>query len=260
MKKIYLSLLFVLLISLTSASAQDSAIDPAALLKNMPNLSTQVFKGMFADLTKQPPKSANKTQNNNVKTKSQTLTEKNQPSTIINPVGNEVTAGKTTFTPTGSFLLLKEFAKRISKNEGEIKKAEEYLIFHYNDYNDLVKKRGWTPNDVARSASSVLISCINMYHDRDVLSQAQREGIYRQSKERFETDEAFQATTNADKQKAYELNVMLWSMIGTYYILAKEKNDPKVIKAVGDAAAVMFEYYTGQTIEELKITDNGLKF
>jgi hypothetical protein len=48
-------------------------------------------------------------------------------------------------------------------------------------------------------------------------------------------------------------------MIGTYYELAKKKNDPKVIKAVGDAAAVIFEYYTGESIKRVKITDDGLK-
>ncbi len=134
-----------------------------------------------------------------------------------------------------------------------------HLINNYGDYNDLVKKRGWTPNDVARSASSVLISCINFYHDGDFLTQAQRAGIYRQSKEWFETNETFQATTNVDKQKAYELNVMLWTVIGTYYELAKEKNDPKLIKAVGDVAAIIFEFYTGESIKRLKVTDDGLK-
>jgi hypothetical protein len=52
---------------------------------------------------------------------------------------------------------------------------------------------------------------------------------------------------------------MLWTMIGTYYELTKKKNDPKVIKAVGDAAAVIFEYYTGESIKRVKITDDGLK-
>jgi hypothetical protein len=49
MKKLFLSPLFVLLVSSISVSAQNSAIDPATLLKNMPNLSTQVLKGMFAE-------------------------------------------------------------------------------------------------------------------------------------------------------------------------------------------------------------------
>jgi len=258
MKKLFLSALFVVLASSISVSAQNSAIDPAALLKNMPNLSSQVFKGIFADLA-QPKKGANKTQNNNVGTNNQTATPKNQPSTVINPADNKTAAGKTTFTPTGSFLLVKEFSKKISNNEEERKKAEQYLINNYGDYNDLVKKRGWTPNDVARSASSVLISCINFYHDGDFLTQAQRAGIYRQSKEWFETNETFQATTNVDKQKAYELNVMLWTVIGTYYELAKEKNDPKLIKAVGDVAAIIFEFYTGESIKRLKVTDDGLK-
>ena len=62
-----------------------------------------------------------------------------------------------------------------------------------------------------------------------------------------------------DKQKAYELNVMLWTVIGTYYELAKEKNDPKLIKAVGDVAAIIFEFYTGESIKRLKVTDDGLK-
>ena len=258
MKKLFLSILFVFLVLSISVSAQNSAIDPAALLKNMPNLSSQVFKGIFADLAQQK-KGANKTQDNNVGTNNQTATPKNQPSTVINPADNKTAAGKTTFTPTGSFLLVKEFSKKISNNEEERKKAEQYLINNYGDYNDLVKKRGWTPNDVARSASSVLISCINFYHDGDFLTQAQRAGIYRQSKEWFETDEAFQATTNAEKQKAYEINVMLWTIIGTYYTLAKEKNDPKLIKAVGNVADIIFEYYTGESIKRMKVTDDGLK-
>ncbi|HXH70887.1 MAG TPA: DUF6683 family protein, partial [Pyrinomonadaceae bacterium] len=119
--------------------------------------------------------------------------------------------------------------------------------------------RGWMRNDVARSASSVMISCINIYNDRDVLTQTQRAGIYRQSKEWFEMNETFQASSNSEKQKAYEINVMIWTVIGTYYELAKQKNDPKVIKAVGDAAAVIFEYYTGESIKRVKITDDGLK-
>ncbi|MEJ7698199.1 MAG: hypothetical protein WKF71_00925 [Pyrinomonadaceae bacterium] len=68
MKKLFLSPLFVLLVSSISVSAQNSAIDPATLLKNMPNLSTQVLKGMFADLLQQKT-GANKTQNNNVRNK-----------------------------------------------------------------------------------------------------------------------------------------------------------------------------------------------
>lgn len=170
MKKIFLCALFVLLVSSISVSAQNSAIDPAALLKNMPNLSTQVFKGMFADLAKPPPKSATKTQNNNTGTNNQTATPKNQPSTIISPADDKIAAGKTTFTPTGSFLLLKEFSTKISNNEEERKKAEQYLINNYRDYEDLVKKRGWTRNDVTRSASSVLISCINFYNDGNFLT------------------------------------------------------------------------------------------
>ena len=258
MKKLFLSGLFVFLVSSISVSAQNSAIDPAALLKDMPNLSSEVFKGIFADLAQQQ-KGANKTQANNAGTNNRTVTPKNQPSTVINPADNKIAAGKTTFTPTGSFLLVKEFSKKISKNEEERKKAEQYLINNYGDYNDLVKKRGWTPNDVARSASSVLISCINIYNDSDVLTQTQRAGIYRQSKEWFETDETFQATTNAEKQKAYEINVMLWTVIGTYYDLAKEKNDPKLIKAVGNVADIIFEYYTGESIKRMKVTDDGLK-
>ncbi len=258
MKKLFLSALFVLLVSSISTSAQNSAIDPAALLKNMPNLSSQVFKGIFADLAQQQ-KGAKKTQDNNVGTNNRTATPKNQPSTVTNPADNKIAAGKTTFTPTGSFLLVKEFSKKISNNEEERKKAEQFLINNYGDYEDVIKTKGWTRNDVARSASSVLISCINIYNDGDFLTETQRAGIYRQSKEWFETDEAFQATTNAEKQKAYEINVMLWTMIGTYYELANEKNDPKVIKAVGDAAAVIFEYYTGESIKRVKVTDDGLK-
>ncbi len=257
MKKLFLSPLFVLLVSSISVSAQNSAIDPATLLKNMPNLSTQVLKGMFADLLQQKT-GANKTQNNNVGTNNQTATPKNQPSTIISPTNDKIAAGKTTFIPTGSFLLLKEFSKKISNNEEERKKAEQFLINNYGDYEDQIKTKGWTRNDVARSASSVLIACINVYNDSD-LSEAQRAGIYRQSKEWFETNETFQATTNAEKQKAYEINVMLWTMIVNYYILAKEKKDPKVIKAVGDVAAIIFEYYTGESIKRAKVTDNGLK-
>jgi len=52
---------------------------------------------------------------------------------------------------------------------------------------------------------------------------------------------------------------MLWTIIGTYYTLAKEKNDPKLIKAVGDVAAMIFEFYTGESIKRLKVTDDGLK-
>jgi len=224
----------------------------------MPNLSSEVFKGIFADLAQQQ-KGANKTQDNNVRTNNRTATPKNQPSTVTNPTDNKIAAGKTTFTPTGSFLLVKEFSKKISKNEEERKKAEQYLINNYDDYEEIVKKKGWTRNDVARSASSVLINCINIYNDSDFLTEAQRAGIYRQSKEWFEMDEAFQATTNAEKQKAYEINVMLWTIIGTYYKLAEEKNDPKLIKAVGNVADIIFEYYTGESIKRMKVTDDGLK-
>ncbi len=132
------------------------------------------------------------------------------------------------------------------------------MINNYGDYDELVKKRGWTRNDVARSASSVLIACINVYNGSD-LSEAQRAGIYRQSKEWFETNETIQITNDAEKQKAYEINVMLWTRIVNYYTLAKEKNDPKVIKAVGDVAAIIFEYYTGESIKRAKVTDDGLK-
>jgi len=258
MKKLFSSALFILLVLSISVSAQNSAIDPAALLKNMPNLSSLVFKGIFADLAQQK-KGANKIQDNNVGTNNQTATPKNQPSTVINPADDKIAVGKTTFTPTGSFLLVKEFSKKISNNEEERKKAEQFLINNFGDYEDFIKAKGWTRNDVARSASSVLISCINIYNNSDFLTENQRAGIYRQSKEWFETDETFQATTNAEKQKAYEINVMLWTMIGTYYVLAKEKNDPKVTKAVGNVAAVIFEFYTGESIKRMKVTDDGLK-
>lgn len=259
MKKIFLSALFVLSVLSISVSAQNSAMDPTALLKNLPDLSTQVFKGMFADLAQQQQKGANKTQNSNVGTSNRTAPPKNQLSAVTTAAGNKDAAGKTTFTPTGSFLMVKEFSIKISDNEEERKKAEQYLINNYGDYENLIKAKGWTRNDVARSASSVLISCINIYHDSDFLTEAQRAGIYRQSKEWFETDGTFQATNNAEKQKAYEINVMLWTIIGTYYKLAKQKNDPKVIKAVGDAASTIFEFYTGESINRVRVTDDGLR-
>lgn len=258
MKKLFLSALFVLLVSSISVSAQNSAVDPTALLKNMPNLSMEVFNGMFAGLAKQQ-QGTNKVQNNSVATNNRNAAPKTQLSTVVSPAADKITAGRATFTPTGSFLMVKEFAKRISDNEEERKKAEQYLINNYGDYENIIKARGWARNDVARSASSVLISCINFYHDGDVLTEAQRAGIYRQSKDWFETDGTFQAATNADKQKAYEVNVMLWTVIGTYYELAKQKNDPKVLKAVGDAAATIFEFYTGESIDRVKVTDDGLK-
>ncbi len=101
MKKLFLSAVFVLLVSAISVSAQSAAMDPIAWLKNMPNLSTQVFNGMFADLVQQQ-KGAKKPQNKNVGTNNQNATLKNQPSTVVNPAANKITAGKTTFTPTGS--------------------------------------------------------------------------------------------------------------------------------------------------------------
>ncbi len=121
MKKLFLSALFVLLVSSIPVSAQNSVMDPAALLKNMPNLSSQVFKGIFADLAQQQ-KGANKTQNNNVRTNNHAATPRNQPSTVINPADNKIAAGKTTFTPTGSFLLLKEFSKKSAKMRKKEKK------------------------------------------------------------------------------------------------------------------------------------------
>ncbi|MEJ7861782.1 MAG: DUF6683 family protein [Pyrinomonadaceae bacterium] len=258
MKKIFLCALFVLLVSSISVSAQNSAIDPAALLKNMPNLSTQVFKGMFADLAKQPPKSATKTQNNNDGTNNQTATPKNQSSTIISPADDKNTAGKTTFTPTSSFLMLKEFSKQLGKNEEERKKYEKLLTEGYTGYELGLKNRGLTRNDVARSASSLLNGCLKIYKDSE-LSDAQLAGIYRQTKEIFEANEDFLTSTNTERQKAYEVNIMLWALIHAYYFNAKQMNDPKIIKAVGDVTAVIFEVVTGESIKNVKVTDDGLK-
>ncbi len=42
-------------------------------------------------------------------------------------------------------------------------------------------------------------------------------------------------------------------------ICIMKMNDPKIIKAVGDVAAVIFEVVTGESIKNVKVTDDGLK-
>lgn len=256
MKKLFLSALYVLLISSISVSAQNSGIDPAVLLKNMSNISTQVLNGMFTDLVKRDP--ANKTQNNNVGIKNQNAAPKNSLSTSISPANDKVTASKTTFTPTGSFLMLKEFSKQLGKNEEERKKYELLLTEGYTGFEQNTKNRGFARNDVALSAASLLNACIQIYNNSE-LTEAQRIGVRRQTKEMFEVDRDFLASTNEERQKAHEVNVMLWTMIQTYYLNAKDMNNPKIIKAVGDVAAIIFEVATGESIKNVKVTSNGLE-
>lgn len=258
MKRLFISALYVLLVLSISVSAQSSGMDLSGLLKTLPNVSSQVLNGMFSDLVKKD--SANKNQIDNVETKNQSAALNNQAAASVKVPDNKIGSSRTTFTPTGSSSMHKEFAKGVIKNEEDRKKFEQILIKNYGDYETIIKNSGWAGNDVARSASSLLVTCINFYrNDGNLLTEAQRAGIYRQIKKELETDPEFQAATNMEKQKAHEINVNLRTLLLIFYDIGKENNDQKIIKGVGDIGAMIFELYTGKSIEKVKVTDSGMK-
>lgn len=170
----------------------------------------------------------------------------------------DVVRGETTFSPTGALIVPKELAQKYGKTAQEKREAEVAFTKSLGIYENFLKSKGYASNDMARVSSSLFITCMLSYTNRD-LTQKQRDGIYESFRDYYETDADFQALGDREKQKNYETNGLLWAFVSTISIAAEEKGDPKSLQKAKETAENIFRRFTGISIGSIRLTADGFE-
>jgi hypothetical protein len=171
---------------------------------------------------------------------------------------NNVVRGTTTFSSTGSLIIPKEIAQRIGKTAQEKREAETGLTKGLKEFEGYLKNRGYAANDVARSSSLLFLSCVYVYQGKQLM-QKQVDGVYKAFKNYYETDKRFQSLTDKERQKIYEMDAMMWSVIFINAFTANEKGDRASDKKAKDTAEYVFEQFIGVPINKVRMKTNGFE-
>ncbi len=163
-----------------------------------------------------------------------------------------------TFTPSGSLIMPREFANEFGKTPQEKRDAEAAFAQGLGVVEDLKKQKGFAANDVARASSLLFINCLATYSGKD-LTQKQKDGIYSTFKNLYETDEYFQSLSDKQRQRVYETNGILWMFVSTYFRLAEEKGDRESLQKSRDTAEYIFNQFIGVPITSIRLKPDGFE-
>lgn len=172
--------------------------------------------------------------------------------------GNKpVARGTTTFKQNGSYIFQEPLAKKYRKNPQEKQGVESAILEGFGMYKDLLAARGYAPNDVARSTSSVFILGLYGYYGKE-LTQKQKDGIYKTIRNHFETSAIFQSWSDVERQERYEYDVIAWTIILTKISMMTEKNDDASRKDLKKTTEAVFKDIMEFPISRVHLTADGM--
>lgn len=166
--------------------------------------------------------------------------------------------GTTTFKPTGTLIMPKEFAAYFYKTEKEKRSGESAFTKGLKDFEKLHKEVGFAANDVARAKAAFFIICLSTYRNQQ-LTPKQKDGIYKMLKNLFETDKTFQSLGDLDRQRDFETTGILWSFVYIAYVAAEQKGDAASRAKVKDASEYLFGKFVGVPISSVRLKSDGIE-
>lgn len=267
MKKYLFTILFLLGFSVIPAAAQIMS-NPAQWYINNQIYSTRVFNGVVANsMLRRKSTNGNQARQNQTKTPNKTATD------------------YSVFKATPNNSLPKQLSAKSGGNQSE---TEQILNSFVNLYKQTAQKDGFPPDDLAYAFEYFVVNNYQIYHDLvevpadkdprakrakdgferiEILNQKkllqvsiyQERAIYKQFKEMLASNAEIQKMTDLQKQEASELLAIMFGVNFAGYIKGINDGDDQLTDQARQLAKEGLEKLLGASINQIKITNNGLE-
>lgn len=269
MKKVLLGLFLILFLSVITAPAQIMS-NPAQWYINNSMYSTRVFNGMVA---------------NSMLRKGARGKTSRKTAGAVKSASDKTAVDHTIFRQAATNSLPKLLA---AKSGAQQRQAEQFFDSLIDLYRQTASKDGFPANDLAYAFEYFVVNNYQIYHDlvnveyekdprarrgRDgfdrieIINQkkllqvtiSQERAIYNQFKTMLAANPEVQKMTDAQKQEAAELFAIMFGVGYTGYMSGIDKEDETLTEQARQMAKDGLEKLLGVSVEQIKITDNGLE-
>jgi hypothetical protein len=266
MKKYLFTLLFLPGFLVIPAAAQIMS-NPAQWYINNQIYSTRVFNGVVANSMLRKSTNGNRTRQNQTKSP------------------NKTTPDYSAFKATPNNSLPKQLSGKSGANRAE---TEQILNSFVNIYKQTAQKDGFPSDDLAYAFEYFVVNNYQIYHDLvelpadkdprakrakdgferiEILNQKkllqvsmyQERAIYKQFKEILQSNADIQKMTDLQKQEASELLAIMFGVNLAGYLKGINDGDEQLTEQARGLAKEGLEKLLGASINQIKITNNGLE-
>ncbi|PZA07322.1 hypothetical protein DNA98_08990 [Meiothermus sp. Pnk-1] len=164
---------------------------------------------------------------------------------------------KTTFSPGPKPLLAQAFAQSLTKNKAQQAELVKVFELGLELYEDEARRLD-RPNNVAMAFTYFVGVCYLVYTGEEPSEQALL-GLWRVVEEAFGGSPEFKKATGPERQRLYELFVLMATLPLAGYSVATQENDAALMKTYQEIAGGLLSVVLGVKPEQLRFTDRGLE-
>ncbi|WP_026234916.1 DUF6683 family protein [Calidithermus timidus] len=164
---------------------------------------------------------------------------------------------RTTFRPGPKRLLVQAFAQSLTQNKAQQAELVKVFELGLELYEDEARRAG-KPNDVAMAFTYFVGVCYFVYAGEEPSEQALL-GLWGAVEEAFASSLEFKKATDPERQRLYELFVLMATLPLAGYSVATEANDAALKKTYQEIAGVALEAALGVRPDRLKFAPTGLE-
>lgn len=151
-------------------------------------------------------------------------------------------------------------AAEIAATPSDRREMQAFFTQCLQNYEANMRRQGQPVKDVARALSYLIGVSYNVYHGGNVLTPNQGAALRAEIKDALATDAGFQRMSDREKQQMYESLAVMAEYVAFGADVAAQKGNRELADMAREMAKGNLEKLLGTSINNIRVSDNGLEF
>jgi hypothetical protein len=169
-------------------------------------------------------------------------------------------SGATTFRSASATIVPQQMAAEIAENASDRREMQAFFTQCLQNYEANMRRQRQPVKDVARALSYLIGVSYNVYHGGNVLTAGQGAALRAEVRDALGSDADFQRMSDREKQQIYESLAVMAEYVAFGADVAAQKGNRELAEMAREMAKDNLEKLLGTSVNNIRVSDNGLEF